>query len=51
MGFQRFDSGTECKQNESLKKCRFVMSKPQLRVKLVWQRVSKDIAAFCYVMW
>ena len=39
------DLGTKCKQNEPLKKCRFVMNKPQLRVKKVWQRVSKDIAA------
>jgi len=42
---QIFDSGTKRKQNEPLKKCRFAMSKPQLRVKMVWQRVSKDIAA------
>ena len=30
-----FDLGTLCEQNEPLKECRFVMSKPQLRVKMV----------------
>ena len=30
MGFQRFDSGTKCKQNEPQKKFRFVMRIPQI---------------------
>ena len=28
MGFQRFDTGTECKQNKPLKKCRFALRNP-----------------------